>query len=64
MLKTEFILSGEFQENCYIVYEENSKKAIIIDPGQDGKKVNDKIEKLKLKPECLIKNHGNLNQTL
>ena len=63
MLKTEFILSGEFQENCYIVYEGNSKKAIIIDPGQDGKKVIDKIEKLKLKPELLINTHGHFDHT-
>ena len=63
MIKTEFILSGEFQENCYIVYDNNSKKAIIIDPGQDGKKVIDKIEKLKLKPELLINTHGHFDHT-
>ncbi len=63
MIKTEFILSGEFQENCYIVYDDISKKAIIIDPGQDGKKVIDKIEKLKLKPELLINTHGHFDHT-
>ncbi|WP_372519626.1 MBL fold metallo-hydrolase [Candidatus Ruminimicrobiellum ovillum] len=64
MLKTEFIVSGEFQVNCYIVYDETSKKAIIIDPGQDGKKVIDKIEKLNLKPEILINTHGHFDHTL
>lgn len=63
MIKTEFILSGEFQENCYIVYDDTSKKAIIIDPGQDGKKVIDKIEKLKLQPELLINTHGHFDHT-
>ena len=63
MIKTEFILSGEFEVNCYIVYDEISKKAIIIDPGQDGKKVIDKIEKLKLKPELLINTHGHFDHT-
>lgn len=63
MIKTEFILSGEFQENCYIVYDDSSKKAIIIDPGQDGKKVIDKIEKLNLKPELLINTHGHFDHT-
>ena len=63
MLKTEFIVSGEFQENCYVVYDDISKKAIIIDPGQDGKKVIDKIEKLKLKPELLINTHGHFDHT-
>jgi len=64
MLKTEFILSGEFQVNCYIVYDEISKRAIIIDPGQDGKKTIDKIEKLQLKPELLINTHGHFDHTL
>ena len=63
MLKTEFIVSGEFQENCYVVYDDISKKAIIIDPGQDGKKVIDKIEKFKLKPELLINTHGHFDHT-
>ena len=63
MIKTEFILSGEFEVNCYIVYDEVLKKAIIIDPGQDGEKVIDKIEKLKLKPELLINTHGHFDHT-
>ena len=63
MLKTEFILSGEFEVNCYVIYDDSSKKAIIIDPGQDGKKVIDKIEKLNLKPELLINTHGHFDHT-
>lgn len=63
MLKTESVLSGEFDVNCYIAYDENSKKAIIIDPGQDSKKVIDKIEQLKLKPELLINTHGHFDHT-
>lgn len=63
MIKTEFILSGEFEVNCYIVYDDTSKKAIIIDPGQDGKKTIEKIEDLKLKPELLINTHGHFDHT-
>lgn len=63
MIKTEFILSGEFEVNCYIVYDDTSKKAIIIDPGQDCKKVIDKVENLQLKPELLINTHGHFDHT-
>lgn len=63
MLKTELVLSGEFEVNCYIVYDDNSKKAIIIDPGQDGKKAIEKIEKLQLQPELLINTHGHFDHT-
>ena len=38
MIKTEFILSGEFQENCYIVYDDTSKKLLLLIPVKTAKK--------------------------
>ena len=32
------------EANCYILYDENSKEAIIIDPGGDGEYILSKIE--------------------
>jgi len=61
MIQTTSIVSGIFQVNCYIVYDDKTKKAIIIDPGQEGQKVINKIEKLNLKPELLINTHGHFD---
>lgn len=61
MIKVDFISSGDFQVNCYLVYDDTTKKAIIIDPGVDGQKVINKIEKLQLKPELLINTHGHFD---
>jgi glyoxylase-like metal-dependent hydrolase (beta-lactamase superfamily II) len=63
MIKIDFVVSGEFQVNCYLIYDDTSKKAIIVDPGLDGKKVIDKIEKLNLSPELLINTHGHFDHT-
>ena len=63
MIKIDFMVSGEFQVNCYLIYDDCSKKAIIIDPGLDGKKVIEKIEKLNLSPELLINTHGHFDHT-
>lgn len=61
MIQTAFVVSGSFQVNCYLVYDTNSKKAIIIDPGEQAQKVINKIETLNLKPELLINTHGHFD---
>ncbi len=64
MIKTDFVVSGELQVNCYFVYDDVSKKAIIIDPGQSYDLVTRKIEDLDLKPELLINTHGHFDHIL
>jgi hydroxyacylglutathione hydrolase len=38
-LKIEMIVNGPFQENCYLVWEEESKAAIFIDPGDEAERL-------------------------
>ncbi len=61
MIKTDFVVSGDYGVNCFLVYDDTAKKAIIIDPGCDGTKVINKIEELNLKPELLINTHGHFD---
>ena len=61
MIKTDFVVSGDFEVNCFLVYEDISKKAVVIDPGYDGKSVINKIDSLGLKPELLINTHGHFD---
>jgi hydroxyacylglutathione hydrolase len=35
-LKIETIVNGPFQENCYLVWEEETKAAIFVDPGDEA----------------------------
>jgi glyoxylase-like metal-dependent hydrolase (beta-lactamase superfamily II) len=61
MIKIETVVSGEIRVNCYLVYDDISKSALIVDPGQEGGKVISKIEELGLKPEMLINTHGHFD---
>ena len=36
-------ISQSMGENCYFVVDESTNKAIVIDPGENGKKLNKKI---------------------
>jgi glyoxylase-like metal-dependent hydrolase (beta-lactamase superfamily II) len=64
MIKVKKIISGGLEENCYAVYDSESLRAAIIDPGEDGKKVIFEIQKDKLKPELLINTHGHYDHVL
>lgn len=61
MIQITGVVSGNLQVNCYIVYDVNLKKAIIIDPGEQVQKVINKIETLNLQPELLINTHGHFD---
>jgi len=57
-LKVVTIPAGIYAANCYLVYSENTKKAIVIDPGGDVDDIMAKIEELNLDIEYIILTHG------
>ncbi len=62
MMNNEFhletLIIGPLQTNCYILWNENSKKAFVIDPGGLAKSVLTKIGELNLTLEKIIITHG------
>lgn len=54
----ERIVVGQLETNCYILADEKTKEAVIIDPGDSYSKIQKKIDKLGLKPLCVINTHG------
>ncbi|MDD5044771.1 MAG: MBL fold metallo-hydrolase [Candidatus Omnitrophica bacterium] len=55
------IVVGPIQANCYILADELTRCAVIIDPGADVKKINAVLEELNLKPEIVINTHGHFD---
>lgn len=45
-MKIERIIVGSYEENCYLLI--NNNKCIIVDPGDEFDKISSKIEELKL----------------
>ena len=52
------IAAGIYGANCYIVGCEQTKEAVIIDPGGDGDRIKTAISRLGLKLKCIINTHG------
>ncbi|QNO15749.1 MBL fold metallo-hydrolase [Alkalicella caledoniensis] len=58
MLKIKTLVVGPIQNNCYIIYDE-SKQAVIIDPGGDSEKIIAACDGLDVK--YIINTHGHLD---
>lgn len=49
---------GAFRANCYLVFCSDSRKAVIIDPGDEGELILQTIREQKLEPEWILLTHG------
>lgn len=54
----ETIPVGPLQVNCYILAQDESHQAIIIDPGGDEKKIRNRLKQHKLTPGLIVNTHG------
>lgn len=57
-MKVEKIIVGPLEVCCYLVFCDNTKEGIIIDPGDVDKRIFETIEKLNLKIKAIIGTHG------
>ena len=55
------VVTGPFQENSYIIWDSSNRQAILIDPGDDCKLINDQIKLNKLTPIAIINTHAHLD---
>lgn len=55
---------GDVSTNCYIVYREDTKKAVIVDPADNGAYLLNKFRELKIVPEAILLTHGHFDHIL
>ncbi len=60
-MKIEAVQVGELQTNCYIVWDENTKNAAVIDPGDDGAFLADRLKKHGLTLQYILLTHGHFD---
>lgn len=54
---------GMIQTNCYILWDDTERKALIVDPGADGEKVLKWIDREGLTPIAILLTHGHFDHT-
>ncbi len=60
-MKVHALSVGPMQANCYVLECEETKNAVIIDPGGDGDFIIDFINAKKLMPEFIINTHAHVD---
>lgn len=63
-MRIEKLVVGTLSTNCYLVWEERTRKTLIIDPGDDGGFIIQKIQDLMLTPQNIIVTHGHFDHVL
>lgn len=58
-MKIKKITVGFIQENCYIVYDDETKDAVVVDPGAEGEEIVDSLNGLNLRG--IIATHGHID---
>ncbi len=61
MLKIQVVPVTEYQQNCSIVYDDQSLEAIVLDPGGEASKIATEVERLGVKVEAIWLTHGHLD---
>lgn len=52
---------GSYQTNCYFVYQEEDKRAIVIDPADQGAKIYDTLTRNGFTIEAILLTHGHFD---
>ena len=55
---------GPVSTNCYIVYEEDRKKALIVDPGDEGEVIDKRLKDNGLEPAAILLTHGHFDHMM
>lgn len=64
MLRYEKMVIGEMETNCYLVWDEDTKECLVIDPADDGVSISEEINDKKLKVKYIFLTHGHFDHSL
>ena len=48
---------GEVSTNCYLIYHDGSRDAVVVDPADNGAYVQNKCRELNVKPAAVLLTH-------
>ena len=60
----ERLVVGALQTNCYIVGDELTGEAIVIDPGGDADVILEAVQRLKVKVKLVVNTHGHFDHIM
>jgi glyoxylase-like metal-dependent hydrolase (beta-lactamase superfamily II) len=64
MIRYEALILGELQTNCYLVWDEDTKNGVVIDPADDGVGISEEIQIKGINLVGIWLTHGHFDHTL
>lgn len=55
------ICTGEIQENCYVIMDEETKEGFMVDPGDEGSRIAELVDSLGVNLQYIILTHGHFD---
>lgn len=62
-MKIQACQVGDLGTNCYIVWDEATSHAAVIDPGDEGAFLLETMKKLRVEPKLILLTHGHFDHT-
>ena len=64
MRKIDNVILGSYQNNCYIIRDENSTGCVLVDPSSDAPYFLEKTQSMGLTIEAILLTHGHFDHVL
>ena len=55
------ILAGALRTNCYLIYDAETKKALLVDPAEEAHKISRIVDEGGFVPEAILLTHGHFD---
>ena len=63
-IRVKQLVVGMVETNCYMIYNEETKAAVIVDPGDNPKEISKKCAEFGVKPEAVLLTHGHFDHIM
>lgn len=64
MIRHETLILGQLDTNCYLVWDEETKEGMVIDPADDGVAISDEVQNKGIKIKGVLLTHGHFDHAL
>ena len=63
-LLVEGMIVGMVGTNCYLVYDDETKRAVVVDPGDNAPAIMQRAQARGVKPEAILLTHGHFDHVM
>ncbi|ESR23193.1 MBL fold metallo-hydrolase [Lutibaculum baratangense] len=60
-LNAAIVVVTPIQQNCTILFDEETRKGVVIDPGGDLARIDATLQELRVEPEKIVLTHGHID---